>query len=442
MKRAVKKEEKLYRIGMIIGGIVLFVMVLYFSLHLDTNEAPDEEMRMMVVKFIYEHHRLPLGSEAEIRHEVWGFSYGYTPYLPCLLGAFNMRIVSLFTTSETALWNAARFENVCAILMMWFLVGKIGRRVMKNRSSALLLAVMVCFLPQIVFIASYLNNDMISLMCTSWIALGWLRGDQDGWNAKNAVFLGIGIGILALTYYNDYAWILCSIIFFFASAAKQKLEGKKILQYALIVFFTAFMIAGWFFIRNYIIHDGDFLGMNTMYAQGEKYAQDPYKPTKRATPLHQGLSFYDTYIASDWFGLSWKSFIAVFGYMNIMMKQWFYVLYTVMYVVLIGLTVMEMIRRKDVPARWNICLLICMAVPVVLSMYYSYSIDYQAQGRYIISMALPLMFFCTYGTDSIVFRIKKKGVRAGSVFNLFLTAFWLVLSFYSLFSTFVPNSMI
>lgn len=440
MSRQLKKDEQIYRIGMIAGGIILFLMALYFSIRLDMDCAPDERMRVLISTYIYQHHCLPLGNEQEVRNIVWGFSYGYTPYLPSLFGAFNMWIVSFFSTNDTALLTAARFENVCALMLMWFLVGKVGCRLFKNRISALLLAVMVCYLPQVVFIGSYQNNDMISLMCTAWITLGWLRGDQDGWDGKNAVFLGTGIGILALTYYNDYGWILCSIFFYFISAAKQKLGWKKIFLYALIVFAVAFAIAGWFFIRNYLIHNGDFLGMNTMYADGEKYAWDEYKPSNRQTPARQGLSLYETFVEKGWIRSTWKSFIGVFGFLQFEMKPWFYNVYRCLFIAMLVISLIELVRKRDMSVNLAVNFIICMIIPVVLSMYYSYRIDYQAQGRYIISILLPLMYFCGYGFDSLSVRIKNRTIRCTP--GLCLTAFWLTLSFYCLHTGLVANCLL
>lgn len=437
MSRQLKRDEMIYRIGMIVGGIALFCMVFYFSVRLDMNRAPDEYMRIMISTYIFQNHKLPLGSETEIRNAIWGFSYGYTPYLPSLLGAFNMWIVSHFSTSEAALLAAGRFENVCALTILWFLTGKAGCRLFKNRTSALLLALMVCYLPQIVFIGSYQNNDMISLMCTAWIALAWLRGDQDGWDVKKAVFLGTGIGILALTYYNDYGWILCSIFFYFISAARQKLGWKKTLLYALIVFAVAFGIAGWFFIRNYIIHDGDFLGMKTMYADGENYAMDQFKPSNRETPAHDGLTFYQAFFETGWYVKTWRSFTGVFGYMEFEMAPWFYHIYKYLFMAMLVLSLFEVIRRRDVSVNLIVNFIICMIIPVALSMYYSYYIDYQAQGRYIISMAPPLMYFCIYGLDSLSARLT--GRTAKCIPGVCLSVFWLILSFYCLNTGLVAN---
>lgn len=61
-----------------------------------------------------------------------------------------------------------------------------------------------------------------------------------------------------LTYYNAYGYILCSIILCLISVILNKMKTKQIIQKVLIVAIMAFLVAGWWFIRNAIIYNGDF----------------------------------------------------------------------------------------------------------------------------------------------------------------------------------------
>ena len=55
---------------------------------------------------------------------------------------------------------------------------------------------------------------------------------------------------------------------------------------------TAFVaaIAGWWFIRGYIIYDGDILGMRTSSQYAEMYAVEELKPSNRQTIQSTGMS--------------------------------------------------------------------------------------------------------------------------------------------------------
>ena len=53
------------------------------------------------------------------------------------------------------------------------------------------------------------------------------------------------------------------------------------------------ILAAWWFIRNAILYDGDFLGMNASSVCAEKYAKPAYKPSQKQTPQMAGYTFWD-----------------------------------------------------------------------------------------------------------------------------------------------------
>lgn len=48
------------------------------------------------------------------------------------------------------------------------------------------------------------------------------------------------------------------------------------------------MFAGWYFIRNGIIYNGDFLGIQATRKCGEINAMEQYKPSNRTNMYNQG----------------------------------------------------------------------------------------------------------------------------------------------------------
>ena len=88
------------------------------------------------------------------------------------------------------------------------------------------------------------------------------------------------------------------------------------------------LLASWYFIRNYLLYDGDFLGMRVCSEYAQKYAIDRLKPSMRETPFNIGQSLAEMFFGkSGWFAVSWRSFAGVFGYMAVYMKQWQYYFY-------------------------------------------------------------------------------------------------------------------
>ena len=60
------------------------------------------------------------------------------------------------------------------------------------------------------------------------------------------------------------------------------------------------------------------------------------------------------------------------------------------------------------------CLLIGMVIPFILLCIYSYSSDMQAQGRYILPMTIPFMYFVTLGYQFLLNRLVKNGRNQGN----------------------------
>ena len=47
-------------------------------------------------------------------------------------------------------------------------------------------------------------------------------------------------------------------------------------------------------------------------------------------------------------------------------------------------------------------------IPIILTLYYSYYNDYQPQGRYIMPMLIPFMYFIILGIEKLIEKFIKK----------------------------------
>lgn len=217
----------------IIGTLILFLFLFYCSTKLCMNVAPDEYMRYDIPLFIYNHSYLPKGDEKEILNAIWGFSYGFTPYLPSIISFFFMKIASIFTTTPVHLLIAARLTSVLAGALTFFVCCKIGEEIFNHKMTIYLFAIFVSLLPQFMYLSLYLNNDSFSIFATALIVYGWIKGIKTNWNCKWCIFLGVAIGLCALTYYNAYGFILCSIIVYCMSSYKLNYEKNFFIPIAL-----------------------------------------------------------------------------------------------------------------------------------------------------------------------------------------------------------------
>lgn len=384
--------------------IVFAAFLVYFSLScaLPMKQAPDEYMRYMVPEYIFRYHRLPVGTELAVRDGAWGFSYAFTPYLPSIVGAGLMYIAAFFSESPKVLLVACRFVSVAVATGTVWLAFRIGRKLFEEKRSRILFAVCIAFLPQFAFLASYLNNDAFAVFTAMLIFYAWLYGRESHWSYRSCLLLSAAIGLCALTYYNAYGWILCSVIFFFGSVWQDKAiedKWKHAISRGCVIALLVLLIAGWFFVRNAILYDGDILGMRTMYAESELHAAEGYKPSQRLLYAKAGLPVWSMLLDTEWIKDTSESFFAVFGYTSIYTYHIIYILYYIFIIAGILLFFYGIIGKKEKRPDYllYVCCGLCLLIPLALSIRYSYAIDYQAQGRYLMSGLPALAFLVSRG---------------------------------------------
>ena len=417
---------------------IALVGMLYFlwACHLKQSWAPDESMRDDVAYWIANHHQLPIGNEEELRNPSWGFSYAFTPYLTSVIGSLFIRIAWRLSEDPSSYLIALRMVSVLSGMGVAFFSLKIGKRIFRNRMSDYLFASMICCLPQFVFLCAYFNCDSFAILTTMIIMYSCISGLQDGWNYRNAIGLGIGMGLCALSYYNAYGFILCSMILFVGSNIR---ENKRTLyKYGIIILGSAFLVAGWYFIRNIIIYNGDMLGMSTSRMYSELYAVDGLKPSQRGTYYNVGLSLWSMLNDKVWIKLVLWSFIGVFGYMNNPIPIGILIIYYIFIMVGIIIGIVFLIKDKKNSFAW-ICAIGTVVIPVALSIYYSYMNDYQPQGRYCMSALPVLALTATVGYDKITARYRE---RVQKIILGILLGIWFCLLIIVAVQTIFPHSWI
>lgn len=424
MEHKETKKQKL-TIAEWIWIVGLFLVMFFLSTQKGLDYAPDEPMRYDIPKYIFEHHALPNGNMESLRNEIWGFSYAYYPFfLGPLLSAGFMKLVSIFTMNSFALLVAARFTSVLSGVLVAYFVIKIANMLFGKHTKWILIAV-TTLMPQFIFLSTYVNNDIIAVAGSAMILYAWLLGMNEKWNLRSCTLLAVGIGVCALSYYNSYGWILCSIFIFFASELwqrRKKLSDKELWKWGIYISIVVLVIISFFFIRNAVMYHGDFLGMSSLTESSEMFAREDIKPSNRSTPQNLGMGFGEMLRTTRYIGINWgeatfESFIAVFSYMTIFAPDWIYNVYK--FVLALGvlgvlLSFLKKVRKKEAESGTvilGINLLICLLIPIGLSMYYSYATDYQPQGRYCYPMLLALTCFISKGLEHLVLWIPSEKIQ-------------------------------
>lgn len=454
----------------------VFIFLLCWAVIQPLNASPDEGMRYQIVEYIMKHGSLPHGGDPEIRNEFWGISYAFNPILPYIMGAILGKAASLFSAAEMAPVIAARLVNVFFGTATAFLTLKIGKRMFK-KEAAVFFTILVCFLPGAVFIHSYINTDSIAVFSAAWIVWCWIKAMDKGWNVKVCIELGAALSVCALSYYNAYGFILCSVFFFCGSillCEGKRWNYKKMLSLGILITVVIILLAGWWFIRNGILYHGDILGMNTSSEYAELYAREDLKPSNRMTPQKMGMGITDMFF---WIPGEWKcnwlttvavSFVGTFGFMDIFMPRIWSAVYCLVYAVgILGMLLCirqqffvsgkekEVRRRRDKSGttlfitirkerRWDtrnlfhICMLIAMVIPFILLVKYAYSSEFQAQGRYLMPMLIPFMYFITLGYENIMDRFMKKEIYRKWTY-IILSVLYIISAVAVYYFVFVPN---
>lgn len=411
----------------------LFLLVFYLMwARVQPNGAgPDEPMRYQIAYYIYQHGSLPVGDDPAVRNIVWGISYAFSPILDYMIAAVFMKLASFITTAPFALLMAARFVNILLGLGTVWLALDMGKRLF-DRRKAWIFAAFVGLLPGSLFVFTYVNCDALAVFSTAVIVYAWVRYFTEGWTYKNCIILAVGVAVCALSYYNAYGFILCSIFFFGITLFMEAEKNGSYADFAkkgLLVCAIVLILAAWWFIRNAILYDGDFLGMNASSICAEKYAKPAYKPSQKQTPQMAGYTFWDMlnqgFPKSE--GFSWvelvsESFVGRFGNMDVFMPKWLinnYMDFIKAGFLLIFLHPVKTFafrvkKQWSVQGMFNWFMLIAMIIPNILNAYYSYASDYQPQGRYSLPMLIPMTYFMVMGYGNLFdVTVKNEKVRKG-----------------------------
>lgn len=414
--------------------MILVFLLLVFTIPF--NKGPDELDRYKIAQYIFNHNELPNGTHPEVRIGQWGTSYAFSPFLSYMVSAVFMNIMSIFTTNSRMLLYAARMAEVVFSTITVIFTIKIANELFEKEDRWMFI-VLVCTLPMFCFISAYINCDALALMSTAIVIYAWIIGLKNKWDRSSVLYLIVGLSICVLSYKNAYGYLLLSIFLYIFELYKADKQGRqKLLVIGSIVFFSVLVLAGWFYLRNYIIYDGDILGTKTNRALGELYARSDLKFSNRMTPYKQGYSITYMLFEMKWLEVTLRSFVGAFGYMEIWLNDIFYSLYKIYFLLgIIGILV-YVFKNKKFYLKINVLNILfalsCLIV-LALSIYYSYMSDFQPQGRYLLPMLIPLCYFVTKGLVTMLNCYLYKYKRTIVVIFTYCSIYCLVYTVYTYF---------
>lgn len=429
--------------------VVLLVLTICIigALLIPVEQCPDEFGRNLLTEWIYKNKKLPTGYEPELFIPGWGFSYASRPYLAAIISAFFMKIIRHFTWSEKLLLLAMRLCSCCSIAACCFFSMRLGNKTFKERNYSILYAVLICFLPQVLFIGMYHNNDSLSLAAVSMILYYMVDGRDSGWRLKSCLGFAISLSVGLLSYYTIYGWILIAGLFFIITILRSDDpdKWKKLILKGGLIAGICILLTGWFFVRNAVLHHSDFLGIKSE-ADMRTYAEE-----QGLEVIYDYVSFHDTgyslreflsYQNHEFLRWTFQSFIGVFGYMIYHLPDGIYRLYHLLFLGFFLLYARTFFCQNISFCDYLIPLTITLscAITFVLHLYQSYHRDYQPQGRYIITLIILISYMGVSGLNGIENQLSLSGrnKRIKSIFHVItniLTGGYILLFFFNFLNT-------
>lgn len=397
--------------------LTAFIAMSFFVFTQPFGDGPDEINRYKVVQYIMNHGIIPRGDTSTIIIDGYGASYAFQPILTYIIEGFTLRFLSPLNLSFDAKLIIARYINVLIGLVAVYYTWKLSFLLFKNQAAAYLFTLGVTLLPQNIFIYTYVNTDGMGLLSCIMIIYALIKGFNTCFDKESVVTMGIGIVLCLMSYYNCYGYILVAFIAYLIYMFTEGKNDKKILfKKGIVIAIISFAGAGWWFIRNMIIYDGDIFALNARAEcaarTGNWYFLEQMAETYRA----MGYSLYEMVFKTDYYTLVWKSFIGMFGPMSIPTSHHLYIAYKYLTVIcLIGFIASIILAIKN--RKWlieikdnsfisgviiTLSLIVSAVVPVVLALYYSYTWDYQPQGRYYLPILIILAFVLVNGLETLI----------------------------------------
>ncbi len=395
--------------------IFVFVAIAVFAILQPFGDPPDEINRYKVAQYICVHGKLPVGTDPEISIGGYGASYAFQPILSYIIMGYLMRPFFYFTQNFYILSYIARFVNVIIGVIMAVYVRKLSKEIFDTHLLRWVFTLLVVFLPQNLFLHSYVNTDSMAALSTAIIIYACIRGLKDDWSKRTSITLSIGIILCALSYYNAYSIILCSIILFIFSFLRMEngvfnIKLKSLLQKGAFISVIVLLGISWWFLRNAYLYNGDIIGMNARTQCAIETCIPQLNPLTKETIQNTGHSLSYLFRETLFLHTLYESFIATFGTMNIYTYPFIYTGYKFIFAasflclflppVSKGVTYLKTISESS-RAFFNILMVFDMIIISSLCIWYSYSWDYQPQGRYVLPLLIPLMYLISIGISKL-----------------------------------------
>lgn len=420
-------------------GILCFSLLIVFiiSMHSQLNNHPDELVSYFAADYYTDHWMPPDLRDPAITHtfSVYGNSRlsESSPYY---------LIVGKISALMTYIVGGGSFFRIVNFIMLLTMVSIFLLRYKKYPY----LGVVLCLTPQLWYIYSYVTSDGWDFFI-SFLALYQFVKKESMLNkvlreplcGKNTLRISMISLLFALIFMAKPNYYVMLLLFFFILLFKlmdsEKSQRMAMFSKFLIMLSFVFLFVGLRMIPDFVHYGTE--GRSAIKAEMiEATAQYEFKPSTPMNEKYAGLSLHDRgvgikelLISRGWIEFSIKSFMGVYGYMEFYANPTFYSFLAFLYLVIYGFIVYYGFTANENRKRMLFFISqMIVLISVGLSVYNSWFLDFQPQGRYL----LPSLLILAYSTT-----LNKK-IYQNIAFKSILTA-TCVLSLYSLLAVGLIN---
>jgi 4-amino-4-deoxy-L-arabinose transferase-like glycosyltransferase len=363
--------------------------------------GPDEAEHFRIVQQMITNGGLPIFEgygpgrfaggpvRAQVAHEI-------TP------NAFAVVVAGILSLNNSASndmnFHIARLFNVALYPVTLWLAFLTLRRVFPHMPVAPIWGVvLMATIPMFTLVHSYYTNDTPAIAAGTFAVYATVRALQSDFGRWDVVMLGIGLGLVALHKYTGF------LIFPTVAAATIWQLARRPLRFirvALVLVTITAALAGWWYIRNWILY-GDPIGVEITQAAVNASGGAPIPPRAR------GLNLFEFVKETNWIAETFSTFWGGYGLEKMKLPGAAYVLFSSLLVLATVGHMLSVCRNRNrirIPDRPP--MLLIMGVLHLglwaVNFWSSYTVDVALHGRYVYPTFVPFVILIIAGLSTIV----------------------------------------